>query len=327
MSYDDTQAPVSTTDDFPMALAGNAKIQAQGQLPNGFDLDGFTAPSPSGEPWTQETLAQTAFRFTPLYIPNLTPIFNTDGGLNAAALVVNALGVLCVLKTWLEQAEFDFIELKLNDVTVDQHTVSKDEADNGLDIVLFIESSRLIDQANNKIQVFVTNLAGTTDQTKAFNILVDAQAPVGRDPIVSTPYNENMARVRFADPTIEAFGIITDENAIAGVRMLIEPYPLDKSVPAVHHIKEGDVIHLSIGGVIIKHTVSASEATGAAPISIWAYFGTWQAVGAGEFIVEYFVVDLVGNHSPGFSPPHIIQSQIGGNTEPLSPAVFVVESD
>jgi len=106
-----------------------------------------------------------------------------------------------------------------------------------------------------------------------------------------------MAAVKFADPQIEAFGVITKENAIAGVEILIEDYPLNPAVPTKHHRKEGDVIFVSIGGLLIKHTVTNFEASATLPISVWAYFGTWEALPDSEYIVEWYVLDKVGNHS------------------------------
>ncbi|MCT7000010.1 hypothetical protein, partial [Salmonella enterica] len=77
------------------------------------------------------------------------------------------------------------------------HTVTQEEIDLDQLTLLFMDAGRFIDQANNTVQVFVEHLSGTTDSTRQFNYLADREPPVGRDPIVSTPYNDNMSPVRF----------------------------------------------------------------------------------------------------------------------------------
>jgi hypothetical protein len=329
MTYDQAPDPIDNQSNFPEALDISSSDTLGVLHPNDLRRKGFTSPPPTDVALNSRTFINTPFSDLPLYFPTLwEPVAGADGGFNDAALKVNPSGVICILLPYLEQAENDFIWLELNGVQVAFHTVSADEADLGTQIVLFIESTRFIDQANNKVQAFVEQLSGTIDKSKLFTIYVDREHPVGPDPIVSTPnVNENMAAVKFADPQIEAFGVITKENAIAGVEILIEDYPLNPAVPTKHHRKEGDVIFVSIGGLLIKHTVTNFEASGNLPISVWAYFGTWEALPDSEYIVEWYVLDKVGNHSPGFSPRRLIEVQLGSGSEPILPAVFVTESD
>lgn len=262
------------------------------------------------------------------YIPNLTPIPGTDGALNKAALTVSALGVIYTLEAWYGQAENDFVWVELNGLPVANYTVSDTDAAIGKDVTLNIESIRFIDQAYNKLQGFVRRLSGTTDETELLNVWVDQKEPGGLDPQASTPtINENLARVRFEDPTIEAFGIITQAAAQLGIKVIIDVYPVNPLVDQVYHRKEGDVIFISIGGVIATHKVTSFEASGNASIVITINYGTWLLVTPGVNILEWFVRDKAGNQSIGFSIPRLIQNNVGGGTGPWLPEGFVVESD
>ncbi|MBI6556670.1 YncE family protein [Pseudomonas veronii] len=262
-----------------------------------------------------------------LFPTETKPVSGHDAAFNAAALTVNTNGVICLLPGYLNKAEHDFIWIEINGVRGPIHTVTQEEIDLDQLTLLFMDAGRFIDQANNTVQVFVEHLSGTTDSTRQFNYLADREPPVGRDPIVSTPYNDNMSPVRFTNPQIEDFRVITDADISAGVKIQIGNYPLDRAEPQVHHRKEDDVIHLSIGGVIIKHTVTSFEASGNNPITITAYFGTWNQLPNGTHLVEWFVVDKAGNKSPGFSPSRMIELRVGSGVEPLLSPVHVTESD
>ncbi|MDY7551756.1 YncE family protein [Pseudomonas veronii] len=262
-----------------------------------------------------------------LFPTETKPVSGHDAAFNAAALTVNTNGVICLLPGYLNKAEHDFIWIEINGVRGPIHTVTQEEIDLDQLTLLFMDAGRFIDQANNTVQVFVEHLSGTTDSTRRFNYLADREPPVGRDPIVSTPYNDNMSPVRFTNPQIEDFRVITDADISAGVKIQIGNYPLDRAEPQVHHRKEDDVIHLSIGGVIIKHTVTSFEASGNNPITITAYFGTWNQLPNGAHLVEWFVVDKAGNKSPGFSPSRMIELRVGSGVEPLLSPVHVTESD
>ncbi len=319
---DQTTLPALPRGCVPAVQRRRPSKKAGGRLPDRPDVGG--CPPGFHRP------PSTRLPFTDLYpyIPNLTPIPGTDGALNKAALAVSALGVIYTLQAWFEQAGNDFVWVELNGLQVASYTVSDADAAIGKDITLNIESVRFIDQANNTLQGFVKRFSGTTDQTDALSIWVDQKEPGGLDPQASTPtINENLARVRFEDPTIEAFGIITQPAAQLGIKVIIDKYPVNPLVDQVYHRKEGDVIFISIGGVIATHQVSSFEASGNAPIVITINYGTWLQVTPGVNILEWFVRDKAGNQSIGFSVPRLIQSNVGGGTGPLLPEGSVVESD
>ena len=315
MTFDQETESNSDHNNLPALISTASNDQPGGLMPN----DQFPDYAASG---------LQPFSDLPIIFPTETkPVNGYDAALNAAALTVSTLGVICLLPGYLGKAENDFIWVEINGVRGPTHTVTQEEIDLDQIIVLFMDPGRFIDQTSNTVQAFVQRLSGTIDKTKLFNFLADREPPVGRDPIVSTPYNDNMSPVRFTNPQIEDFGVITDTDIGSGVSIQIANYPLNRAEPHVHYRKEDDVIHLSIGGVIIKHTVTSFEASGNNPITITAYFGTWNQLPNGTHLVEWFVVDKAGNPSPGFSPPRLIELRAGSGVEPLLPMVFVTESD
>lgn len=318
----DSQSPESSLPDGcePTVARVKRSKSSLGRLPDKPAPDGCAPPS--------GTDGRYPFAELIPYIPNLTPIPGTDGALNKAALTVSSLGVVYILYAWVAQAEGDYVWVTLNGNEEAHYTVSKEDADIGKDVLLRIDSVRFIDQANNKLQAFVRRLSGTTDETRELSIWVDAKEPAGLDPQVSTPtINENMGVIRFVDPSIEAFGIVSQAAAQLGVEILIDKYPLNPLVDQVYHRKEGDVIYVSIGGTIVTHTVSSFEASGTTPIAITIYYGTWQQVTPGVNILEWYARDKAGNQSIGFSVPRLIQNNAGGGSNPYLIEGHVAESD
>ncbi|KRA08329.1 YncE family protein [Pseudomonas sp. Root569] len=287
--------------------------------------EGFTIAQPDDAILTSQSFRNTPFADLPLYLPTLSnPVVGFDGGFNRAALEVSDKGVTCILLPYLEQVDRDFIELKLNGVRVDFHTVTEDEARQGLQIVLHVASERFIREAGNTLQAFVTHVGGGSDQTKPFNIKVDIEFPGGRNPVASTPQNENLPKPVFPQDVID-FGV-TSENSINPIPVSIGYYPVNTNLPRVNHRKVRDEIRLSLGGVVVKHPVTEFEAAGEAPIIINVNTGTWDKVGDGVHVCEYEVVDEVGNHSQGFSPPQVIEVRRNTGAEPLLPAPYIAES-
>lgn len=287
--------------------------------------EGFTIAQPDDAILTPQSFRNTPFADLPLYLPTLSnPVAGFDGGFNRAALEVRAKGVTCILLPYLGQVDRDFIELKLNGVRVDFHTVTDDEARQGLQIVLHVASERFIREAGNTLQAFVTRVGGSSDQTKPFNIKVDIEFPGGRNPVASTPQNENLPKPVFPQDVID-FGV-TPENSINPIPVSIGYYPVNTNLPRVNHRKVRDEIRLSLGGVVVKHPVTEFEAAGEAPIIINVNTGTWDDVGDGVHVCEYEVVDEVGNHSRGFSPPQVIEVRRNTGAEPLLPAPYIAES-
>lgn len=340
MTYDHNTEPGNDDQPALPAVFATPRSAKAGQLPiakkplsgglrpNLYRPGGFTSPPSAGTILNDKAFINTPFHLLPLYFPTLwNPVPGHDGGFNAAALVVNQFGVICIVNAYLGQAENDFISLRLNAVQVAFHTVTEDEAINGQPIVLFINSSRFIVQANNTIQAFLTPLGGNDDQSPLFNIFVDRQLPVSPFPTFNKPYNENMAVLKFTDPVIEAFGVVTLAQMQLGTEVEIANYPLDRTLPQVHWRKEHDVITVSIGGATFSHTVTAFEASSNDPIKFTLYFGFWSQVPDGVRLAEWNVRDKVGNPSPGASPPRLIQADSGASTEPLLPELFASESD
>jgi YVTN family beta-propeller protein len=322
----DDQALIPANDALPVLPYDPPSDQYSTREPDEPQPEGFTLPQVDGAVLTPQSFRQTPFADLPLYLPTLSnPVVSFDGGLNWAALEVSDKGVTCILFSYLNQAENDFIELKLNDDRVGFHTVTEDEALKGTQIVLYAPSERFIREAGNTLQAFVTPLGGNGQQTKRFNIKVDIEHPGGRDPIANTGQNENLPKPIFPDDVIQ-FGVDSD-TAGKGVPVIIDYYPVDRGLPVVNHRKVRDRIRLSIGGVVVEHSVSEFEAAGTAPITIWVYASTWATVGSGVHICEYNVIDEVGNASLGFSPDQELEVRLDNGTQPLLREAYIDESE
>ncbi|WP_443699836.1 YncE family protein [Pseudomonas sp.] len=322
----DDQALIPANDALPVLPYDPPNDQYSTREPDEPRPEGFTLPQVDGAVLTPQSFRQTRFADLPLYLPTLSnPVVSFDGGLNWAALEVSDKGVACILFSYLNQAENDFIELKLNDDRVGFHTVTEDEALKGTQIVLYAPSERFIREAGNTLQAFVTPLGGNGQQTKRFNIKVDIEHPGGRDPIANTGKNENLPKPIFPDDVIQ-FGVDSD-TAGKGVPVIIDYYPVDRGLPVVNHRKVRDRIRLSIGGVVVEHSVSEFEAAGTAPITIWVYASTWATVGSGVHICEYNVIDEVGNASLGFSPDQELEVRLDNGTQPLLRQAYIDESE
>ena len=322
----DDQALIPANDALPVLPYDPPSDQYSTREPDEPQPEGFTLPQVDGAVLTPQSFRQTPFADLPLYLPTLSnPVVSFDGGLNWAALEVSDKGVTCILFSYLNQAENDFIELKLNDDRVGFHTVTEDEAVKGTQIVLYAPSERFIREAGNTLQAFVTPLGGNGQQTKRFNIKVDIEHPGGRDPIANTGENENLPKPIFPDDVIQ-FGVDSD-TAGKGVPVIIDYYPVDRGLPVVNHRKVRDRIRLSIGGVVVEHSVSEFEAAGTAPITIWVYASTWATVGSGVHICEYNVIDEVGNASLGFSPDQELEVRLDNGTQPLLREAYIDESE
>ncbi|ASV37274.1 hypothetical protein CI807_14115 [Pseudomonas sp. NS1(2017)] len=324
---------MTTTSDDQVPTPSNAVLpyvppsdEHSTRKPDNLRRECFTLPQPDDALLTPQSFRQTQFADLPLYLPTQSnPVVGFHGGLNSAALEVSEKGVACILLSYLGQTENDFIELMLNDVRVAFHTVTEEEARDGAQIVLYALSQYFIREAGNRLQAFVTPVSGNKQQTQLFNIKVDDNHPAGLDPQPSTPENENLAKPILPQKVID-FGV-DSETAGRGVPVIIDNYPVNRSLPNVYHRKVRDRIRLSIGGVILEHSVTEFEASGSASITIWVYAATWALVGSGVHLCEYNVIDEVGNASRGFSPAQELEVRLDDGAEPLLRAAYIDESE
>lgn len=273
---------------------------------------------------TPEYHAPVPFSELPLYIPGMTtPVVGFDGGINLAALDNHRdEGLLCILLPYLDMTQLDFIELFYRDVItpVATHTVTKEQADKGIQIPLYIPRTRFTDGPVEPVFFRVTRVLGGTEETRRFRLKIDTVAPAGPDPIPSEPWHSNLGA---PEPDTD----FVDETAAGlGVKVTIPFYPLDINRPANTHRTVRDRIRLSIGGFILNHRITEGEAAGREPIVIWVYAGTWAQIGSGSHVCEYEVVDEVGNYSPGWSPAVLIEVELDDGAEPLLPECYIYEA-
>lgn len=273
---------------------------------------------------TPEYHAPVPFANLPLYIPGMTtPVVGFDGGVNLAALDNHREeGLLCILLPYLDMAELDFIAMFCRDLNIPAatHTVSKEQAEKGLQIPLYIPRTRFVDGALEPVFFRVTRIGGGTDETQRFRLKVDTIAPAGPDPRPSEPWHSNL-------PTPQPERDFVDEAAAGmGVKVTIPFYPIDVNRPIATHRAVRDRIRVSINGTIIEHRITEGEAAGRNPIDIWVYASTWAQIGSGDHIVEFEIVDEVGNYSPGWSPTTRIEVELDDGAEPLLPECYIYEA-
>lgn len=285
-------------------------------------------PPPGSRARTYESFKSVTFADLPLYIPNIrVPYVGYHGALNIAGIEVHKeKGVLFVLPNYQDRAEFDLLELFFKDSLspVATYTINQDDVDTGRPIPMYVPASRIAHGPANPVFVKVTRLGGGTAQTQLLNLFLDLVRPAGRNPIASTVQNENLPKPVFPQHLID-FGVGPGDIGTP-IPVRIKPYPVNTSLPADTFRKPRDRIRLSIGGVIITHSVTEGEAAGTADIVIMVNTSTWTEIGSGSHVCEYEVVDEAGNHSDGWSPAQILDVQLEDGSEPLLPQAFVQEA-
>ncbi|WP_191487366.1 hypothetical protein [Pseudomonas sp. FEN] len=259
-------------------------------------------------------------------------VIGADIGVNKAALdLYYPEGLLCYLHPYLDQKEGDFVELFCGDPDdpVAFTTVSKEEADKGAKIPLFISYAHLPEQLIQPLFFRLTRYTGGNPEfTPLYSLLVDITPPAGPyDPVPSTPWHEE-----FAPPLPPQFVIdygVDKDTAERGVPFTIDPYPLDEGAPQSWRMAEYDKIRLYIGGVLVTpvHTVTWDEANNRRPLTITAYYETWLKVPDGQKVVEYQAIDQCGNYSVKWSPQTVLKVNIGNDSRPRLPYAYIDESD
>ena len=173
---DQKQLPAGPLDLLPVRLSPENLPVDPGRT---FDLSVFKHYTP------------VPFSDLPLYIPGMTtPVVGFDGGINRAALDTHRdKGLLCILLPYLDMAELDFVELFCRDLTtpVAFHTVTKEQADKGLQIPLYIPRARLPDGTIEPVFFRVTREGGGEDETRRFRLKVDTVAPPGATRCLAPP--------------------------------------------------------------------------------------------------------------------------------------------
>lgn len=331
-----TDFPTDTPDQLPALVPTDrraaASITAPQQnstlaTPQNLNLNYFVPALPNDDPVTASSFSKIPFVNLPLYIPGITmPVVGFDGGINLAALQVHVgQGLLCALLPYLDMAALDFIELFCVDtlVPVAVYSVQQDDVDSQNIIPLYIPHSRLPNGPTSPVFLRVTRFGGGSAETQHLKLKVDTVAPGGINPIASTLQNENLPTPEFP-PDIRDFGV-TQNDANNGVPVTIGFYPVDTAQPATTYRAVRDRIRLSVGGHIVEHRVTESEASNQNPIDIWLYAGFWAQVGSGSHVCECQVIDEVGNASNGWSPAFLLTVHLNDGSQPLLPEPYIDE--
>ena len=256
------------------------------------------------------------------YIPGLkTPVVGFSGGVYRQLLESHGSeGLICVMQSYAGQREGDFLELFCADLatSVDFHTVTEQEAREQRPIALHISMARLPDGTLDPVFIRVTHLDQRVEQTQSLRLKIDTVSPTGNDAVAGPPWvNEQLPRPQ------PALTLIDSAAAGRGVGVEIGFYPVDASRPTDTHRAVRDRIRLFIGGQIIEHSVTESEASNRNPITIMVYYGSWLLIGSGHHACSYEVIDEVGGVAPGRSPVQLIEVRLDPNERLLDPAQIV----
>lgn len=334
---EDSDLPISAYPDDSNTPARHLEVNQQEHVADPDDIPAapplvnrkfLVPPQPGSRPRTTDSFSSMPFADLPLYIPNIrTPYVSFNGAINIAGVEVNKeKGVLVILQPYLDRAEFDHLELFFKDTSdpVASYTIIQDDVDSGRGIPLYVPPARIIHGPANPVFVRLTRLGGSIEETLHLNLFIDLARPGGRNPVASTVQNENLALPVFPQHLID-FGV-GQEDIGSPIPVQIKPYPVNTALPNDTFRKARDRIRLSIGGVIVVHSVTEAEAGGAGDIAIMINTSTWTTIGSGSHVCEYEVVDEAGNHSDGWSPAQILDVQLDDGSEPLLPMAFVQEA-
>lgn len=256
------------------------------------------------------------------YIPGLiTPVVGVSGGVNQQLLVAHgSSGLVCILRPYDGQAEGDFVELFCASllIPVDFYTVSAEDVRDQRPIALRISEARLPDGTAGPILFRVTHLDHRREESQRLTLKIDTVPPANREPITAPPWvNEQLPRPQ------PALTFIDSAAAGRGVAVRIGFYPVDATRPADTYRAVRDRIRVIIGGQIIEHRVTESEANGRNPVTITVYYATWLKIGSGMHACAYDVIDEVGNYTPGRSPTQMLEVRLDPNERLLDPASIV----
>ncbi|WP_017902096.1 hypothetical protein [Pseudomonas asplenii] len=273
-------------------------------------------------------IERVPFSALELYIPGMTSsIQGFDGGINLDALALHHdKGLLCLLNPYLDMVENDFIELFCRDtlIPVATHLVTAFEAEKGLQIPLYIPLTRVPDGPANPVFFRLTTADYNRDETRLFKLNVDTIRPGGRNPTASSDQNGNLAKPVFPQHLID-FGV-GSEDISTPVPVSIDFYPVREEPASTYRVAR-DRIRLSIGGVIVERPLNEGETESQKPVTLMVNTGIWLQLPSGSHVCEYEVVDEVGNHSDGWSPPQILELRLNDWNGPLLPEAYVEESD
>ncbi|OIN44183.1 hypothetical protein BLL37_06665 [Pseudomonas azotoformans] len=274
-----------------------------------------------------EHVPPVAFADLSLNIPSLTkPYIGYDGAINKAAKNLDPeKGLLCILMPYIDMVANDFVELFFGNATERAAftTVSDAQASAGLSISLYVSRAWLEYGPVFPCFFRVTRAGGGDAETKKFRFFVDDVVPAGPNPDDATHHDYITA------PQLEIHIIengVQPEDAQMGVKIQIPKYPNRPGLNPLYNWAARDTIWLTLNGHVIKHVVTEGEAAGTDPITITVYNATWDTVGYGDVIIQYYVIDEAGNKTVAPSPLTIVESFVG-NPNPLLAAPFIAEVD
>jgi hypothetical protein len=244
----------------------------------------------------------SAMALRPLWISGMiTPVENSDGGINIAIVEDNPNGMLSAVDPWLHMQVDDRIEVYWDGAAIADRTVVA--ADLNKRIILYLPSSAAVEGWAEEVKYRLTRAGSSTQEDSVpmrLRVKLDRPAGVDRDPHL--PGHSELAAPQLPQDVIN--NGVDAEWAAKGIPVTVATYPGRAA---------RDTIELRWGSVSVRRVVSEAEAAGTDSIVITVDQATVLAAGdADNLLVHYQVYDEVWNFSTDWSLQTRVPVEAGG---------------
>lgn len=224
-----------------------------------------------------------------LSVPDATPIplDEPQSSLYGVGIADTKTGLIVVVPAYSAMKAGDDVAVYWGETPVlaVSTPVTYDNVD--ADLVMTVPHDLIVDETSQPFYR-ITRTSNVMSDSPQRYIDVRLLRPGGRDPVLLTPYNENLAAPQLPDDVV-VNGVDAAQAAL-GVRVTILPY---------ENMAQYDDIRLVWGSSQIHHTVLATEVYN--PVVIVVDKDAILAAGDGDIEVMYQIIDVVGNISDGWS--------------------------
>lgn len=241
----------------------------------------------------------------PVHIHGLiTPVEGADGGVNHNMIHGHERGLLVILKAWLNMQSGDWVEVFWgnDNLPVAADTVLPEQA--GKDFSIFIAAS-VIPEGIHDLSARITRAGGDNEETTpTLAILVRTVFPGGTDPDPEAPNHQNLLP---AEPELPPNGIIDEEAAKSGIKVVIPGYP---------NMRLRDRITFSWGGELLYHEVTQADMDAGSVQLLVTEAVILEAGDSDELALVYRVRDEVHNPSSHWSMHTSVIVEVGKDRLP-----------
>lgn len=238
--------------------------------------------------------------YPPFIVGMWTPVQGGDGGLNKRTYDEN-LGILCAIDPPLDMQVGDLFKVYWEGILVGEKEV-KTPGEVDKRVLLYLDKSPVKDGWVERIYYrLFRNGSSTGEDSRALRLLVKLKLPAGIDREPHLPWHSELKMPVLPQGVIDDG--VTAEWAARGIPLKIEPYP-ERTVR--------DTILLRWGSVMIAHSVTAEEAAGTAPLTLWVTQSDILAAGDNDALtIRFQVQDEVGNLSSNWSKDVNVRVEAG----------------